>query len=315
MTRTEQFLSSLPGNVLGGLRRADQLWDTYKQGTRVIPSVVQVPSALSDQSSTTLAHSNSQPDQWDVVICGGTLGILLGTVLAQQGWRVALIERGVLKGRAQEWNISRRELAVFTTLGLLSADELEEAIASEYNPARLAFHQGIELWVEDILNVGVDPVVLLETLKAKFLEAGGTLLEHTAFLKAAVHPNGVELVTQRTLQQDDRQQTLFARLVVDAMGHFSPIANQARNGQNPDAVCLVVGTCAQGFLQNKTGDLFASFTPLQKQRQYFWEAFPARDGRTTYLFTYMDAHPKRPSLEEVFEDYWILLPEYQGIEL
>ena len=35
--------------------------------------------------------------EWDVVICGGTLGILpREPPLAQRGWRVALLERGVL---------------------------------------------------------------------------------------------------------------------------------------------------------------------------------------------------------------------------
>jgi len=72
------------------------------------------------------------------------------------------------------------------------------------------------------------------------------------------------------------------------MGHFSPLGRQ-RGGQKPDGVCLVVGSCAQGFPKNNSGDLLVSFTPLQNQCQY-WEAFPARDGRTTYLFTYMDAH-------------------------
>ncbi|NER00958.1 MAG: FAD-binding oxidoreductase, partial [Cyanothece sp. SIO2G6] len=223
----------------------------------------------------------------------------------------ALVERGLLKGRAQEWNISRRELTVFTELGLLSAAEVEGAIASEYNPARLSFHKGIDLWVEDVLNVGVDPIYLLDQLKAKFLETGGHLLESTAFVAATVHPNGVNLA----VKQKDEPQSLTARLVVDAMGHFSPIANQARQGQQPDAVCMVVGTCAQGFAQNDTGDLFASFTPIAKQQQYFWEAFPARDGRTTYLFTYLDADPQRPSLEDLFEDYWRLLPEYQNVDL
>ncbi|NER00254.1 MAG: hypothetical protein F6K30_26740, partial [Cyanothece sp. SIO2G6] len=116
-TQTEQFLSQLPGNVLGGLRRADALWDQYKQGTRTIPAVV--------EESTEPLNAEMQ---WDVVICGGTLGILLGAALTQRGWRVALVERGLLKGRAQEWNISRRELTVFTELGLLSAEEVEGAI-------------------------------------------------------------------------------------------------------------------------------------------------------------------------------------------
>jgi lycopene cyclase CruP len=90
---------------------------------------------------------------------------------------------------------------------------------------------------------------------------------------------------------------------------------QARGAAKPDAVCLVVGTCAEGFPKNDTGDLIVSFTPLRHQCQYFWEAFPARDGRTTYLFTYLDADPRRQSLEELFEDYWRLLPEYQGVSL
>lgn len=56
--------------------------------------------------------------------------------------------------------------------------------------------------------------------------------------------------------------------------------------------------------------------------QYFWEAFPVDIGRngkepgtsdvkTTYMFTYMDAHENRPSLEDLMEDYWKTLPTYQ----
>jgi len=103
--------------------------------------------------------------------------------------------------------------------------------------------------------------------------------------------------------------------MLDAMGHFSPVVRQARHGQKPDAVCLVVGSCATGFPANNSGDLIVSFTPLQHQCQYFWEAFPARDGRTTYLFTYLDAHPDRFTLETLFEEYLRLLPDYQNVEL
>jgi lycopene cyclase CruP len=61
--------------------------------------------------------------------------------------------------------------------------------------------------------------------------------------------------------------------------------------------------------------LLASFTPIENHCQYFWEAFPARDGRTTYLFTYMDAHPQHLSLEALFAEYLRLLPEYQGVKI
>lgn len=294
MSLTEQILSQLPGNPLFGLRKTDSLWQAIKEDTTPIPMVVK-------ESQEPLGSVD-----WDAVICGGTLGILIGAALAQLGWRVALIERGILRGRDQEWNISRQELEVFLELNLLTEAELEQAIATQYNPARVSFLGGSDIWVRDVLNIGVDPVFLLDTLKSKFLAAGGQLLENTPFEGAVVHPDGVRVEASGGLK---------TRLLIDAMGHFSPIVQQARQGEKPEGVCLVVGSCAKGFPRNETGDLIATFTPIQNQCQYFWEAFPARDGRTTYLFTYLDADKSRPSLEFFFEEYLRLLPEYQGVEV
>ena len=292
MSLTEEILCQLPGDVLAGLRQGDRILTSLRENTAPVPTLVkesQQPLGVVD---------------FDVLICGGTLGILIGCALAVKGLRVALLERGILRGREQEWNISRKELDVFVELKLVSEKELENAIATQYNPARVSFAGGTEVWVEDVLNIGVDPVYLLATLKTRFLAAGGKLLENTPFTEAVVHPDGVMV------------NNLFkTRLLIDAMGHLSPITQQARQGKKPDALCLVVGSCAQGFAENNSGDLLLSFTPLQNQCQYFWEAFPARDGRTTYLFTYMDAHPQRLSLEALFEEYLRLLPEYQGVEL
>ncbi|MBW4695990.1 MAG: FAD-binding oxidoreductase [Lyngbya sp. HA4199-MV5] len=294
MTLTVEILSQMSGNPLEGLRRADALWQSVREGTLPVPTVVQ-------ESRDTIDV------EWDIVICGGTLGILLGAALAQRGWRVALLERGVLRGRDQEWNISRKELQVLIELALLTEAELEQTIATTFNPSRIAFWGSPPLQVRDVLNIGVDPVVLLETLKQKFLAHGGQLFEQTPFEGAIVHANGVTVTAG--------QHTFNTRLVLDAMGHFSPIVQQARQGQKPDAVCLVVGTCAEGIPHNASGDLIATITPIQNQCQYFWEAFPARDGRTTYLFTYLDAHPDRPSLETLFDDYFRLLPDYQQVSL
>jgi lycopene cyclase CruP len=292
MTLTEQILSQLPGDALSGLRRTDELWRSLREDKLPISQVVQE----SDVWLETI--------EWDVTICGGTLGILIGVALAQKGWRVALLERGTLRGREQEWNISRQELQVFVELNLLTEEELEKAIATQFNPVRVSFLGGSDVFAQDVLNNGVDPVFLLETLKQKFYNSGGKLFENTPFQEITVHPNGVSI-----------QKEFTARLMLDAMGHFSPIVRQARQGKKPDAVCLVVGSCATGFPEYNSGDLIVSFTPIQNQCQYFWEAFPARDGRTTYLFTYLDAEVDRISLETLFEEYLRLLPEYQKIEL
>ncbi|MGD1712304.1 FAD-dependent oxidoreductase [Dapis sp. BLCC M172] len=296
MSLTEKILSQIPGNPLESLRRVDKIWQKLRAENISIPTTVKTETQLLKNYD------------WDVVICGGTLGILIGATLAKKGWRVALLERGILKGRTQEWNISRKELETFVELNLLSPEELKTAIATEYNPARISFPDTPDIWVKDVLNIGVDPVYLLETLKQGFLGAGGQLFENTSYEAATIHPDGVDIQTSNGL-------SFKTRLLLDAMGHFSPIVKQAREGKKPDAVCLVVGTCATGYPKNDTGDIFASFTPVQNQCQYFWEAFPARDGRTTYLFTYLDAHPDRFSLEFFFEEYLRLLPEYQKVEL
>ncbi|MDJ0595440.1 MAG: lycopene cyclase family protein [Pleurocapsa sp. MO_226.B13] len=295
MTLTEQILGQRSDNVLENLRRADRFWSALKQGK------------IEGEQVVSNSINNLGDCDTDIVICGGTLGILLGAALQQLGWRVCLIERGMLKGREQEWNISRDELETFIELNLLTPEELETAIATEYNPARVGFQPGNEIWVKDVLNIGVDPVSLLEMLKQKFIQAGGKLLENTAFKAATVHPDGVAI--------EAGEQTIATRLAIDAMGHFSPIVKQARKGAKPEAVCVVVGSCARGYPENETGDLIYSFTPIINHCQYFWEAFPAKDGRTTYMFSYLDADPERPSLEYFMEEYLRLLPEYQNIEL
>jgi hypothetical protein len=113
------------------------------------------------------------------------------------------------------------------------------------------------------------------------------------------------------------------------MGNASPISRQQRYGMKPDGVCAVVGCCASGFDKetNLIGDIIYTNTEIQDKGengklQYFWEAFPVGIGRngnapgtsdvkTTYMFTYMDADEKRPSLKTLMEDYWKLLPMYQ----
>ena len=98
MSLTEQILSQLPGDALGGLRKVDRLWQNLKQNTAPIPQAVK----HSQQPLETL--------DFDIVISGGTLGILIGTALAVRGWRVALLERGILRGRDQEIGVLAAQL-------------------------------------------------------------------------------------------------------------------------------------------------------------------------------------------------------------
>jgi hypothetical protein len=203
--------------------------------------------------------------------------------------------------------------------------------------------------------------LLIETLRRKFLEAGGELLEETAFKSAAVLDDGVhvELLPGRQaapgMQPGDvnrpmamaaasaaagrpgtgsssssssssgghlphsPRRSITARLLVDCMGHYSPIAKQLRGGQRPDGVVLVVGGAWLGFSpeRNTAADLLHTFTDSADDQQLFWEAFPAAGGqaRTLYMFQYSDAHPSRPSFTQLLDTYLHLLPQYQGVPL
>lgn len=317
-------LAQLPGDPLTGLRRADQRWRQWCQGPRAVPEVVR------DRPEPLGAVG------WDVVICGGTLGIFLGVALARAGWRVAIIERGALRGREQDWNISRAELRSLLELGLLEPAALEAAIAREFNPVRVQFSGFSPIWVENILNLGVSPVKLIEQLRQEFLRHGGQLFEQTAVETVTVHPNSLAIAVQAATgpaiaqgqgatgaygmadaapKDHNNSQIITARLAIDAMGHFSPIAQQGRQGRAPDGVCLVVGTCAAGFSANDTADLMVSTTGIAAGRQAFWEAFPAGDrDRTTYRFAYCRPTPDAFTLHDLFEDYFQNLADYQGLE-
>ena len=309
MSLFETVRSQMPVEVPSQLERIDAFWKSYRQGDQAIAKVVHTSQEkLGDKD-------------FDAIVCGGTLGIFIACALQRKGWQVAIIEQVILRGREQEWNISRKELNAFLELDLLTETELETAIATVYNPARVGFQGGKDLWVRDILNIGVDPVYLLEVLKQKFLDAGGKLFEKTGFKQAIAYADGVsvEVLTPSTSPVGKENKRITGRLLLDVMGHFSPIAKQARSqvqgSIKPDGVCMVVGSCAKGMPEKSYGDLIYSFTPIQNQCQYFWEAFPAKDGRTTYMFTYVDADPQRPSFAQLMEDYLFWLPKYQEIEL
>ncbi|CAK0769871.1 hypothetical protein CVIRNUC_003711 [Coccomyxa viridis] len=319
------------GTTLTALRKADEAWKRLRTAEMTGPApqfVREVPTPLPGTAT------------YDVVMCGGTLGIFLACALQLKGLRVAVVERGPLKGREQEWNISRKELAELVQEGLLTREEAEECIGIEFNPVRAGFHGGQDVWTRDVLNLGVRPDKAIAKVRERFEEAGGQVYEFAAAGGVNVHPNGVSLVMPET---EARQRStgngasasangtpdadalgVSGRLLIDCMGNFSPIVRQARWGQRPDGVCLVVGSCCRGFSENSTGDVIYTNMPTQGANapipnvQYFWEAFPSGSGaadRTTYLFTYLDADPSRPSLESMLEDYWRLMPEYQNVDL
>lgn len=327
---------------LSDLRKIDAMWHKLKTKNTFGPRPEFV-RRTNDQLPST--------PHLDVVIAGGTLGIFLGAALQHAGLNVAIIERGKLQGRSQDWNISREELHQLVKLGVLTQDDLDDCISIEFNPIRAGFHGYDALWTADVLNVGANPQKLVTAAAKRFTEEGGLVVDEMMLKECWIHPNGIQIrMTKNSPSvpppgKDDVTNTenvqavhpdyaIASKLLVDCMGNQSPIVRQVRHGQKPDGVCLVVGACARGFdpEKNTTGDLIYTNGPSEppsgrsgvkestklRDLQLFWEAFPAGSGptdRTTYMFTYLDASPQRPSLEDLLEHYWHAMPEYQGIDV
>ena len=304
---------------LAGLEALDSSWEKLRNGgwQTPPPQIVYENLEASVPAPATL---------YDVAISGGTLGIFYAMALQAQGKRVVVVERGKVQGRAQEWNISRKELAALIRTGVLTQEELERCVSIEFNPVRVGFKtdtaytgkdpklMGFQVYTNDVLNLGVAPDLLIALVRDKFVAAGGVVLENAALSRIDVCSSHASL----SLASGGG---VHARLVLDCMGNGSPIGKQIRGAVQPDGVCIVVGSCARGFVasNNTYSDLIYTDTPIthmaESDLQYFWEAFPSGSGaqdRTTYLFAYMDAEPERPSVSDMFDDYWALLPRYQG---
>lgn len=164
---TQQAGGAGGGTTYADLQRIDAAWQRMRTdpGTGPRPTFVkQSPSALAPP--------------FDVIVCGGTLGIFFAAVLQQQGLSVAVVERGKLRGRAQDWNISRAELDALVRLDLLTADEAQMCISNEFNPVRVGFYAHpapLEVWTRDVLNLGVSPSRLIDTVRHCLIKTASPL--------------------------------------------------------------------------------------------------------------------------------------------
>lgn len=286
-----------------------------------------------------LIQQNGKQLDYDVAVCGGTLGIFFAAALQLKGHKVCVVEAGQLRGREQEWNLSMNEIMELVKIGVLTTEDVSLAIKTDFPGCRSGFKNsevsplkggyfdnriGFECFTEDVLNLGVAPNVLIECAARNFKENGGVVIDQTRLGGICISD-----AIGAALDVGNDAEPITARLVVDCMGNASPISRQQRHGLKPDGVCAVVGSCASGYdpKTNLIGDLIYTNQKIvdkgaNGKLQYFWEAFPVGIGKsglepgasgtkTTYMFTYMDAHQHRPSLQSLMDDYWRLLPVYQ----
>lgn len=292
-TRTQRLLETLPdakdaasgagaAGSYRGLQGIDKAWARVRSG-EPMPE----PPAFVKEVDGPLPGA-SQPE-FDVIVCGGTLGIFIATALQRRGLRVCVLERGKLAGRAQEWNISLKEMQELVSVGALDAEDLDgatrapsrrEVLRAEDQESLVAVHFGSvragfnaeefaasgsgderlqEVWLDGVLNAGVRPNVAVARARARFEASGGVVREQVGAAGIDVHENGARV----RLAVEGDEEALTSKLVIDAMGNMSPISRQARGTARPFGICIVVGTIASGFdMDNSFGDLIYTNSDL-----------------------------------------------------
>lgn len=98
--------------------------------------------------------------------------------------------------------------------------------APDQRSSILPVQGGEDVWTTDVLNLGIRPDKLIETVRRRFEAAGGSVIDERAAQGAVVHLDGVAL-PMPDARPDERSQ-VTCRLLLDCMGHASPIVRQVR---------------------------------------------------------------------------------------
>jgi lycopene cyclase CruA len=280
------------------------------------------------QSASSASAPQTAGERYDLIYIGGALGVIHAAVMAQLGYRVALVERLPFGKMNREWNISRQEFQQLINLGLFTPEEFEQVIAREYVDG---FHKFFDannppqakapiLHTPTVLNVAMNSEKLLAMCGDKLRAAGGEIWDETEFIRADVSPDAVTV--QLCHLPGGEMRSLQGRLLVDAMGTASPIAWQLNGGRAFDSVCPTVGAVINGGFEpqvwdSQYGDVLNSHGDISRGRQLIWELFPGEGKELTfYLFHYHQINPDNPgSLLEMYEDFFTILPEYRRCDM
>lgn len=252
----------------------------------------------------------SQVD-YDVVIAGGGLSLMIAPLLAQRGLKVAVFERHRAGTSHREWNASGPELQSLVENGLVDQKILEDLIISRYDHGVCRWHGRGSYPVWGVLDHAVDAGALLAHIRDLALARGVEIFDGQAVVQEA-YSGGMASVRLRDSAGQER--VVSARVVVDGRGAASPYAKS-------DLICPTVGGVLTGLREGegpdeinpRVGDILATTDDVEDGRQHIWEAFPGRPGETTvYLFYYADATSlPTDALTDLYQRFFDRLPSYK----
>ena len=229
---------------------------------------------------------DARPD-FDVVLAGGGLSLLLVPLLSRAGLKVAVLDRGEIGVSHREWNASGAELEALTRTGLVTPEVLDRLVLNRYRDGFCRWAGGGTYNIAGVLDHAVDAGALLAHARRAAVDAGATLLPRHEVTSLSAGPACVAVRGRAP----DGPFDLTARIVLDARG------SAASHGR-ADLLCPTVGGVLEGLTEGETqdtldphvGEILATTEGLRDGRQHIWEAFPGRPGQTTvYLFYYAPA--------------------------
>ncbi|MCW5851367.1 MAG: hypothetical protein KIT87_14935 [Anaerolineae bacterium] len=281
------------------------------------------------EERTALVHHGALPPtdaDFDVVVAGGSLGLLAALSLARRGWRVMVFDQRVAGSAHREWNISQEEAQALITSGLFTAADLHAVAMRHYRTGLVRFAAGQanthELWLDDVLDVAIDAGALLRLARARLEACGVKILDHREFRQVWLADSGPARSVVEVATAEGGVERYGARLLVNALGATSPLS-LAMAATPFSGVCPTVGTVARGYATEgphgvdlDLGEILVTTAHADDEgrRQLMWEGFPGRDEElTVYLFYYDLVDPARPqSLLDLFEVYFARLAEYKA---
>jgi lycopene cyclase CruA len=263
-------------------------------------------------ANTSKRTTNTGRLDFDVVIAGGGLSLLLAPLLADRGLRVAVLDRSRVGGVHREWNAGEAEITALVKSGVLSAAEINELVVARYTEGFCRWHGGGTYPVTGVLDCAIDAGALLAKARARAEERGVSIEDRCSLEEHAEGPGGVELRVTRG--EGARAETITSKIMVDARGAASPFATA-------DLICPTVGGVLSGLAEGDgplemrpdVGEILVTTEGIEEGRQHLWEAFPGRPGETTvYLFYYARSEDvPEGSLLSLYARFFALLSRYK----
>ncbi len=257
-----------------------------------------------------LPDRGASPD-YDVVIAGGGLWLLVAPLLAARGLRVAVFDRARIGHAHREWNCSAKELLPLSSCGLFTEEEVSELVVAKYDHGVCRWHGGGSYPVKNVLDHAVDAGKLLAAVRARAEARGVSLHDGEAVVAHTEGPDVVALAT--STGNGAARRVVTARMFVDARGASSPLATA-------DLVCPTVGGVLSGLeegegpdrIRHDVGEILATTDAVDEGRQHIWEAFPGKRGEVTvYHFYYAGAEAPGASLLSLYARFFEKMPSYK----